>query len=65
MFIMLFDCDSVGVRLVFFLLVMCLSFYVDNIFVWLVNIYLGEGIEWLLKESVVICLMIGFNDVNM
>ena len=49
----LFDCDSVGVRLVPLSSAMCPSFHVDNIPVRLVNTYLGEGTEWLPKESVV------------
>jgi len=60
----LFDCDSVGVRLVPLSSAMCPSFHVDNIPVRLVNTYLGEGTEWLPKESVVTRPMIGFNDAN-
>ena len=60
----LFDCDSVGVRLVPLSSAMCPSFHVDNIPVRLVNTYLGEGTEWLPKESVVTRQMIGLNDAN-
>ncbi|TKB02417.1 DUF1826 domain-containing protein [Alteromonas portus] len=60
----LFDCDSVGVRLVPLSSAMCPSFHVDNIPVRLVNTYLGEGTEWLPKESVVSSPMIGLNDAN-
>jgi hypothetical protein len=49
----LFDCDSVGVRLVPLSSAMCPSFHVDNIPVRLVNTYLSEGTEWQPKESVV------------
>ena len=60
----LFDCDSVGVRLVPLSSAMCPSFHVDNIPVRLVNTYLGEGTEWLPKESVVTRQIIGLNDAN-
>lgn len=60
----LFDCDSVGVRLVPLSSAMCPSFHVDNIPVRLVNTYLGEGTEWLPKESVVTSPMIGLNEAN-
>jgi len=49
----LFDCDSVGVRLVPLQSAMCPSFHVDNIPVRLVNTYLGEGTQWLPQESVI------------
>ena len=60
----LFDCDSVGVRLVPLSSAMCPSFHVDNIPVRLVNTYLGEGTEWLPKESVVTSPVIGLNEAN-
>lgn len=49
----LFDCDSVGVRLVPLSAAMCPSFHVDNIPVRLVNTYLGEGTQWLPQEVIV------------
>lgn len=60
----LFDCDSVGVRLVPLSSAMCPSFHVDNIPVRLVNTYLGEGTEWLPIESVVTSPMIGLGGEN-
>ena len=60
----LFDCDSVGVRLVPLSSAMCPSFHVDNIPVRLVNTYLGEGTEWLPIESVVTSPMIGLGGKN-
>jgi len=60
----LFDCDSIGVRLVPLSSAMCPSFHVDNIPVRLVNTYLGEGTEWLPKESVVTSPITGLNDAN-
>ncbi|MBJ2128490.1 DUF1826 domain-containing protein [Alteromonas sp. IB21] len=60
----LFDCDSVGVRLVPLSSAMCPSFHVDNIPVRLVNTYLGEGTEWLPKESVGTRPMTRLNDGN-
>ncbi|WP_334020430.1 DUF1826 domain-containing protein [Alteromonas sp. S015] len=60
----LFDCESVGVRLVPLSSAMCPSFHVDNIPVRLVNTYLGEGTEWLPKESVVTSPLIDLNGAN-
>lgn len=60
----LFDCDSVGVRLVPLSSAMCPSFHVDNIPVRLVSTYLGEGTEWLPIESVVTSPMIGLGGEN-
>ena len=48
----LFDCDSVGLRLVPLKSAMCPKFHVDNIPVRLVNTYLGSGTEWLPLEAV-------------
>ena len=48
----LFDCDSVGVRLVPLGSAMCPNFHTDKIPVRLVNTYLGAGTEWLPSEYV-------------
>lgn len=46
----LFDCDSVGLRLVVMDSPMCPKFHYDNIPVRLVCTYLGEGTQWLPRE---------------
>lgn len=43
----LFNCDSVGLRLVPLNSAMCPKFHTDNIPVRLVNTYLGPGTQWL------------------
>lgn len=43
----LFNCDSVGLRLVPLASAMCPKFHTDNIQVRLVNTYLGPGTEWI------------------
>ena len=58
----LFNCESVGVRLVPLSSAMCPSFHVDNIPVRLVNTYLGGGTEWLPVECVVTSPMIGLGE---
>lgn len=47
----LFDCDSVGLRLVPLTTTMCPKFHADNIPVRLVSTYLGPGTEWLPLEA--------------
>lgn len=47
----LFNCQSVGLRLVPLTSAMCPSFHIDNIPVRLVNTYLGTGTEWLPLEA--------------
>lgn len=47
----LFDCQSVGLRLVPLQKAMCPKFHVDNVPVRLVNTYLGSGTEWLPLEA--------------
>lgn len=50
----LFDCDTVGLRLVPLNKAMCPSFHVDNIPVRLVSTYLGDGTQWLPQEALVL-----------
>ncbi len=47
----LFNCDSVGLRLVPLDKAMCPKLHTDNIPVRLVNTYLGPGSQWLPNES--------------
>lgn len=52
MLITLFDCSSVGIRLVPLTSAMCPSFHVDNIPVRMVTTYLGPGTQWLPQDAV-------------
>lgn len=47
----LFNCDSVGLRLVPLSSPMCPSFHVDNIPVRLIHTYIGCGTDWLPVEA--------------
>ena len=47
----LFNCDSVGLRLVPLSSPMCPSFHVDNIPVRLIHTYVGSGTDWLPGEA--------------